>query len=57
VVVQKKQERKIKIIRIEGLYMAPNGRGFAQLGYLLLCPTPPGCKLWNEMQKLENNLS
>jgi hypothetical protein len=22
-----------------------------QLGHLLLCPTPPQCKLWNELQK------
>jgi len=28
-----------------------NGRGFAQLGYLLLCPPTPGCKLVNEWQK------
>ena len=31
--------------------LAINGRGFVQLGYLLLCPPPPGCKLRNVMQK------
>jgi hypothetical protein len=45
---------KISVCILRSSKLAYNGQGFAQLGYLLLCPTPPGCKLGNEMQKLRN---
>jgi hypothetical protein len=43
----------VRIIKFNNcrIEMAYNGRGFVQLGYLLLCPPTPQCKLRNEMLK------